>query len=222
MIDRRAPKDIVRDGYDTLSHLYRGDDETPEAYAGWVAGLCERLPAGAAVLDLGCGCGVPIARDLAASGRTVTGIDLSGVQIARARRLVPTATFQQADATTVGFPDATFDAVVCLYALIHMPLQDQPSLLDRVGKWLVPGGWLLATTGVNAWTGSETGWLGGTAEMWWSHPDADTYRRWISHAGLVIVAEDFVAEGDGGHQVFWARRAVESGSSRSGVRTGLG
>jgi hypothetical protein len=59
--------DIVRRGYDALSYRYRGDSEAPEQYASWLAQLRERVPAGGAILDLGCGCGVPVARELAAS-----------------------------------------------------------------------------------------------------------------------------------------------------------
>jgi hypothetical protein len=37
------PKDIVRRGYDALSHRYRGDAEEPAPYATWLAGLRERV-----------------------------------------------------------------------------------------------------------------------------------------------------------------------------------
>jgi SAM-dependent methyltransferase len=202
-------KDIVRRGYDALSYLYRGDTEEPELYATWLAELQERVPAGGAVLDLGCGCGVPLARDLAASGYAVTGVDLSAVQVERARRLVPTARFVHADATRVSFPPSSFDAVVSLYALIHMPIDEQPCLLGRVGRWLRQGGWLLATTGHGAWTGTEDNWLGGQTPMWWSHADAATYRTWIEQAGLPVVAQEVVPEGDGVHALFWARRPLD-------------
>jgi 2-polyprenyl-3-methyl-5-hydroxy-6-metoxy-1,4-benzoquinol methylase len=203
------PKDIVRRGYDALSYLYRGDTEEPEHYANWLTQFRERVPAGGAVLDLGCGCGMPLARDLAASGYQVTGVDLSEVQVERARQLVPTASFLRADATQVRFLPSSFDAVVSLYALIHMPLDEQPPLLGRIGRWLRPGGWFLATTGHRAWTGTEDGWLGGEAPMWWSHADAATYRTWIEHAGLAVVAQEVVPEGDGVHALFWARRPAD-------------
>jgi SAM-dependent methyltransferase len=203
------PKDIVRRGYDALSYRYRGDDEEPGHYATWLARLRERVPAGGAVLDLGCGCGVPLARDLAGAGYAVTGVDLSAVQVERARRLVPAARFLQADATEVEFPAASFDGVVCLYTLIHLPLDEQPALLGRIGRWLGRGGWLLATTGYRAWTGTEDHWLGGDTPMWWSHADAATYRTWIEQADLSIVTQDVVPEGDGAHALFWARRPVD-------------
>lgn len=200
------PTGLVQRGYDQLSHRYRDDHDTPAEYAPWLAHLQGQLRADAAVLDLGCGCGVPVARTLADHGHRVTGVDLSEVQINRARQLVPGATFLRADATRVAFPDRTFDAVVCLYALIHMPLEAQPRLLRRIATWLRPGGLLLVTTGARAWTGTQDNWLGGTAAMWWSHTDAAGYRDWITRAGLRIESERFVPEADSGHQLFWARR----------------
>jgi SAM-dependent methyltransferase len=203
------PKDIVGRGYDALSYRYRGDADEPAEYAIWLRQLQERVPAGGAVLDLGCGCGVPLARELAASGYAVTGVDLSAVQVDRARQLVPGARFVHGDATQVRFPPSSFDAVVSLYAFIHMPLDKQPALLGRIGRWLRPGGWLLATTGQQAWTGTEDGWLGGDTPMWWSHADAATYRAWIGQAGLTVVTQAIVSEGDGAHALFWARRPLD-------------
>jgi 2-polyprenyl-3-methyl-5-hydroxy-6-metoxy-1,4-benzoquinol methylase len=128
------------------------------------------------------------------------------VQIERARRLVPTGTFIRADAVDLELPPASFDAVVCLYAIIHIPLAHQLELITRIRSWLRPGGWLLASTGHNAWTGTEDQWLGGPATMWWSHTDPATFRAWIERAGLIIAAEDFAPEGSGGHALFWAQR----------------
>jgi 2-polyprenyl-3-methyl-5-hydroxy-6-metoxy-1,4-benzoquinol methylase len=162
------------------------------------------------VLDIGCGCGVPVARHLAAAGHRVTGVDISDVQVERARQLVPGATFIRADATGMDFPPGSFDAVICLYALIHMPLDRQPGLLRDIARWLRPGGWLLATTGQDAWTGTGDNWLGGPAAMWWSQTDAATYRDWIRQAGLEITSQQFVPEGDGGHALFWAHQPASS------------
>jgi SAM-dependent methyltransferase len=203
------PKALVRRGYDAVSYHYRadGDDEAGERGA-WIAELQRRLPAGAEVLDLGCGCGVPVARALVRAGFAVTGVDLSDVQIDRARGLVPEATFLRADASEVSFRPDSFDAVVSLYMLIHLPLAEQPPLIRRIRQWLRPGGILLATTGHTAWTGTEPDWLGGGAPMWWSHPDAAAYRGWFEAAGLDVLSQDFVPEGGGGHALFWCRRPV--------------
>ena len=78
--------DLVRRGYDALSYHYRSDDAGEDKYAPWLAELTARLPAGASVLDLGCGNGVPVARSLAAAGYQITGVDISDVQADRVRR----------------------------------------------------------------------------------------------------------------------------------------
>jgi SAM-dependent methyltransferase len=211
-----SPADVVRDGYNALSRRYRGDADTAEGYDRWLADLAARLPEHGQILDIGCGCGIPAARHLTAAGHQVTGVDISDVQIERARRLVPGAAFIRADATEVDFPPGSFDAVICLYALIHMPLDRQPRLLGDIARWLRPAGWLLATTGQDAWTGTQENWLGGPAAMWWSHADAATYRSWIAGVGLEVTGQEFVPEGNSGHALFWARQPVTS-SPASGL-----
>src|SRR5256885_10192658 len=95
-----GPKDIVRDGYDRVSYAYRDDaGHGPAAddpgqpagrpdYDAWLAELRPVLRDGDPVLDLGCGCGLP-ATAILAERYSVTGVDLSPVQVSRARRLVP-------------------------------------------------------------------------------------------------------------------------------------
>lgn len=200
------PKDVVRRGYDALSHHYEQAYGAKERYGPWISDLCGRIPPECRVLDVGCGCGVPVARSLVAAGHRVTGVDISGVQISRARKLVPQATFLRADATAVDFPAGSFDAVVSFYALIHIPLGEQLPLLERIATWLRPGGWFLGTTGHTTWTGSDSDWLGGGVTMWWSHADAATNRGWLTEAGLVVHQEELVPDGDSGHALFWARR----------------
>ncbi|MFD0447472.1 class I SAM-dependent methyltransferase [Streptomyces indonesiensis] len=167
-MDIDDPKDVVRRGYDALARHYEESYATETKYRPWLDTLQQRIPATATVLDLGCGSGLPVARVLSAAGHRVTGVDISGEQIRRAREFVPEAEFRQADATALEFPAAAFDAVVSLYALIHIPLDEQPPLLARIATWLRPGGWLLGTTGHSAWTGTDDNWLGGGATMWWS------------------------------------------------------
>jgi SAM-dependent methyltransferase len=200
------PTDVVREGYDSVSYRYRDDDAGTDQYTPWLVELARRLPERASVLDVGCGCGVPVSRDLARHGHRVVGVDLSDVQIKRARHLVPDVQFVRADITQVQFADDTFDAVLAFYSVIHVPLDRQPRLFADIWRWLRPGGWFVATLGWREWTGSESHWLGGEATMWWSHADVATYRTWLGASGLVVDSEEFIAEGDGGHSLFWAHR----------------
>ena len=142
------PKTIVREGYDRASYAYRGDEFTlaRSGYAYWLSRLEPALAPGSRVLDLGCGCGVPATRELARRHQ-VTGVDISPVQIARARRLVPNARFQCADMAAVEFEQGSFDAAVAFFSLINLPLPEQSVVIERVSGWLVPGGRLLAIVG---------------------------------------------------------------------------
>lgn len=205
------PRETVRDGYDKVSFAYRGDslDErsaTFRQYQSWVREMARLIPRRSSVLDLGCGCGVPTAQLLAADHR-VTGVDISPVQIERAKRLVPEARFVCGDMCRFTAAPGAFDAVVCLYAIIHVPLDVQPALISRVHRWLRPGGHLLISVGQSAWTGREENWLGipgGT--MVWSHTDRETYLRWFGESGFSVLWERFVPEGDGGHPLLLLRK----------------
>ncbi len=147
---------------------------------------------------------MPVARELASRGVAVTGIDISEVQIARARELVPNACFIEADACDVNFAPSTFDAVCSLYTLIHLPQDEQRLVIERIGQWLKPAGLFLATVGHLAWTGSQDNWLGSTAPMWWNHPNAATYREWVEAAGMTVLDQRFIPDGASGHTLILA------------------
>jgi SAM-dependent methyltransferase len=144
---RARQRELVRRGYDAISLTYRSDDgdaatmpaEDVSRYAGWIGELARLIPAGARVLDLGCGAGIPATRELTAHGLQVLGVDFSAVQLRRARRLVPAASLVQTDMTALRLRPASLDAVVSFYALIHVPLADQQALFPRIRRWLRPG-----------------------------------------------------------------------------------
>jgi SAM-dependent methyltransferase len=189
------PKRVVEQGYDRIA----------ERHLGWIHGirvderalytsvLLNGLPAGAEVLDLGCGAGVPTTRQLARRFR-VTGVDISARQIALARQDVPEAQFIQADITQLDFAPASFDAVSAFYAIIHVPRQEQSKLLRDIALWLRPGGLLVATMGARSMKADyDEDFLG--APMYWSSFDSETNRRLVEEAGLdVISAREETAE----------------------------
>lgn len=198
------PKEIVRRGYNQISHAYRGDEaEQGTNYLRWAAELVSLLPAGGRVLDLGCGNGIPTSQILLREGVSVTGVDLSEVQIERARALLPDGKWIVADMSEINFEPNTFDAVVSLFAIIHLPLEEQPQLFDKMAIWLNPGGYLLASVGWKAWTGTEDFY---GALMYWSHEGAGTYKKWLEDRDFEVIREEFVPEGSGGHTLLLARK----------------
>jgi SAM-dependent methyltransferase len=219
------PKRIVRDGYDRISYEYRDDagrgasEEKPgerkpsTGYAAWLAELTPLLDDGDPVLDLGCGCGVP-ATAILAERFSVTGVDISPVQIERARRLVPAAKFLCQDISEADFPAESFRAIVSFFAIIHVPVEEQHGIFRKVACWLRPGGYLLATVGTRAWTGTEESWHG--APMYWSHADRQTYLTWLKEGGFEVLWTRFIPEGDSGHTLLLAKSAPTLPSPASG------
>ena len=193
------PKRIVAKGYDAISERYLAwsalrPSETRLNYLGLAL---ELIPAAGDVLELGCGAGIPMTAALA-NGRTVTGVDISKTQIEAARRNVPAATFVLADMTTLDFEPASFDAIVAFYALTHVPRDEQAGLLERIRRWLRPGGLFLASMGADDEPGDvEADWLG--VDMYFSHFGAKANRRLVETAGFVIDRADVAVEPEDRH-----------------------
>ena len=174
IVGRDTRKRLVEAGYDRIAADYLASKRPLAAQTeALLAALIASLSPQSTVLDLGCGAGVPVTRWLA-ERCAVTGVDLSAQQLALARRLVPQATFIQADMAALDFPPHTFDAVVSTYAIIHLPREEHPTLLAQVARWLKPGGGFLATWPLTAWEGEEANWSDWGATMWWSHHAPDT------------------------------------------------
>lgn len=188
------PKEIVRNGYDQVADRYLDwiGSWSSGPRARYLARALELIPSGASVLEIGCGAGLPVTAALA-QHRRVLGVDISPIQVERARVNVPGAGFVEADATTLQLPDASVDAVVAFYALGHVPRGDQAALLDRIAAWLRPGGVFVASMGATDNPGEvEPGWLG--APMYFSHYDATTNLALVRAAGLRIEESEVLDE----------------------------
>jgi cyclopropane fatty-acyl-phospholipid synthase-like methyltransferase len=107
--------------------------------------LVQPLPAGATILDVGCGHGVP-ARYLVDRGFRVTGLDGSARLLALARATVPEAYFIRGDMRTTD-PGGLFDAVLAWDSVFHLPRSDHAAVFANFRSWLEPGGRLLVSLG---------------------------------------------------------------------------
>jgi trans-aconitate methyltransferase len=105
------------------------------------------VPKHASILDIGCGAGIPVDNILVKHGHFVTGFDLSPTLIKQARRLVPGADYTVRDMRTLKPKEYSVSAIVCLYALFHVPRVEHATLLSTFASFLPPGGVLLLSMG---------------------------------------------------------------------------
>jgi cyclopropane fatty-acyl-phospholipid synthase-like methyltransferase len=208
----RDYRPLVRDTYDQIAYEY--NSARVAETAGELAPLLDVLAAGSGVLDLGCGAGVPITRTLARM-YDVVGVELSGNQIALARRQVPGARLVQADMARCAFPPATFDAVVSFYAIFHLPLSEHAPLIARISTWLKPGGYLMATFTPNRDEGYTEDFFG--AEMYWSNLSLPEYRAVLEANGFDILGDRILGHGYSdetagaeSHPLIFARKRVSA------------
>jgi ubiquinone/menaquinone biosynthesis C-methylase UbiE len=123
------------------------------------------LPAGAQVLDVGCGTGasaLPAAEVIGRDG-LVLGVDLSARLLDRARakarrRGLTNVEFRLADMTTLAYPDGHFDAVVSVFSIFFVP--DMEGLVRELWRMVRPQGRLAVTTwGPRIWEPAYSRWL---------------------------------------------------------------
>jgi MPBQ/MSBQ methyltransferase len=94
------------------------------------------------ILDVACGLGATtrqLTRYYPPDG--IVGINISDKQVAHAHKNLPSCSFLTMDATHLGFPDCSFDNIICVEAAFHFDTRDQ--FLKEALRVLKPGGWLV-------------------------------------------------------------------------------
>ena len=179
-------------GYERIAPAYidyrgRHSDGTGAAP---VRAWAQALPAGASVLDLGCGTGLPITKVLVDEGLDVYGIDASPTMIASFRQHFPDVPVACESAIGSPFFDRTFDAVVAWGLIFLLSEADQYALIEQFGRTLRPGGQVLFTAPwqIGEWDDSMTGEVSRSL-------GEGRYRALLTAAGFAGV-EGFEAEGN--------------------------
>ncbi len=176
------PMRIVRDGYNEIAEAYLASRRGHSPDVELLGRLTEILPEQAAVLDAGCGAGMPVTQELAQRCR-VTGVDFSMAQLRIARELVPKAAFICQDLTHLGLTSDSFDGICSYYAIIHIPRAHHTRVFADFLRLLVPGGVALLCLGAEDLEEEIAGdYFGST--MYWSHFDEATNKRLLRSAGF--------------------------------------
>ncbi|KAI0099024.1 S-adenosyl-L-methionine-dependent methyltransferase [Nemania sp. FL0031] len=209
-------KERMKASYDAMASTYNAwtipHSQQRMEYLGKALERLDITPASTSnlsFLELGCGCGLPVTQKLLSfPGAKVVANDLSDTQISLAREnLIPESkdndnnadkddTAQrlqliQGDMTKLSFPDATFDLVAGFYSIIHLPRDEQTALLERIARWLKPGGYLVANFSKEEATAAvNEKWLDDKGWMFWSGWGEKKTLEMLKAAGFeVVVAE---------------------------------
>jgi ubiquinone/menaquinone biosynthesis C-methylase UbiE len=110
-----------------------------------------RLKSGSVVLDVGCGSGasaIPAGKVVGPHGHII-GVDLAERLLAMARakadaQKLQNIEFRQADMEVLGYPNESFDVVVCVFAIFFVP--DMVKQVRELWRMVRPGGQLAITT----------------------------------------------------------------------------
>jgi 2-polyprenyl-3-methyl-5-hydroxy-6-metoxy-1,4-benzoquinol methylase len=182
--DRSPPLADASNGYEGVAAEYierRGRSRIGvDAVLGW----SQCLPADAAILDLGCGHGVPMAEALLDQGFAVHGIDASPTLVAEFRRRFPDTPVRCEAVETSDLFGRRFDAVLAIGLVFLLEEDAQREVIRRAAAALTPAGRFLFTapaqrcTWTDVLTGRESRSLG-----------AESYRAMLASAGLTLVGE---------------------------------
>ena len=117
--------------FDQIGKRYDESFVERDVQVGEGAWLISQLTPPARVLDLGCGSGLPTARQLIDAGIEVVGVDESVVMLELAEQQAPGGHYSRRDMR--GITDlGEFDAAVAFFSLIMLPRRDILPLLSQL------------------------------------------------------------------------------------------
>ena len=172
--------------------------------AGWLDTFCSLLPPGGAVLDIGCGSGVPMAQHLAGHGYKLTGVDSAPEMIALCRARFSAQTWHVADMRSLSL-GRVFDGLLAWDSFFHLCHDDQRRMFPIFRDHAAPHAALMFTSGPAH--GVAMGTLEGEA-LYHASLDGAEYSRLLGENGFTVVAQAVEDPNCGGHTVWLARQAT--------------
>ncbi|MBD3214584.1 MAG: methyltransferase domain-containing protein [Candidatus Lokiarchaeota archaeon] len=190
-------KDIVEQGYDKIAEDYYSHRDLNK-FNGELEKFSELLPSNANVLDVGSGAGIPTARFLVKKGFNVTGVDISTSMIELARKNIPEGKFIKMDINHLDFPKNSFDGLISVYTLFHIPRKNHAEIFQNFYRILKKDGILMINTGISE-SESFTRFFG--VKMFWSNFSPDKTLELVKDAGFSILFEGILIRG--GEYQYW-------------------
>jgi Methyltransferase domain len=148
-LNMKEMADRIIDHYECHAHNWDADrNRTGDPWNDkpWHNRFAAMLPAGAAVLDLGCGSGSPVAEYMAERGLDVTGADSSPTLISLYRRRLPDHEWLLEDMRLLAL-HPRFDGILAWDSFFHLTLDDQRRMFDVFARHAARSAVLMFNTG---------------------------------------------------------------------------
>jgi len=190
MPTQAATKSDPSNGYEAIASEFMRRRGESNIGAATVRRWSRALPAGATILDLGCGHGVPLAMALIEDGYNVYGIDASPTLIAAFRSRFPHAHVTCGAVESSDFFARTFDGVLAVGLIFLLDADTQRDLIYKVAQALTAGGRFLFTAPSDACNWTDI--LAGRPSL---SLGTEGYATILTDAGLAVV-DEYLDEGD--------------------------
>src|ERR1051325_5813201 len=141
--------DLITDHYER--HALTWDADRRSAYWNdkrWIDRFVDLLPPAAAVLDLGCGGGEPVAYNMVTRGLQITGVDSAPTLISLCRNRMPNQQWIHADMRSVSL-GRRFNGVLAWDSFFHLKPHDQRAMFPIFAAHAVAGGVLMFNAGLS-------------------------------------------------------------------------
>ena len=168
----------------------------------WLDRFTARLPAGASILDVGCGNGYPIADYLAKRGFQITGVDSSPSLLKMAQESLPGHQWVVSDMRQLDLR-RRFDGVIAWHSFFHLNPDDQPPMFPRFAAHANSGGMLMFTSGpvrgesIGEWQGEP---------LYHGSLSPEEYRELLAANNFELLANVIQDSSCGGATVWLARK----------------
>lgn len=176
-------------GYERVAAAFlAGRGRAPSTAVGTreVRDWARTLPPGAAVIDLGCGTGLPITKVLVDEQLNVYGVDAAPSLVEAFRHNLPDVPVACESVVESSFFNRTFDGVVAWGLIFLLQPEEQRYLIQRVADILLPGGRFLFTSSCGT---EPLVWNDGMTDLESRSLGAAEYRKLLSEVGLHVTRE---------------------------------
>ncbi|MFV0624723.1 class I SAM-dependent DNA methyltransferase [Sphingomonas sp. ac-8] len=167
----------------------------------WLDRFCALLPEGGTVLDIGCGSGLPIGREIVRRGYDLLGVDGTPTMLALFRRNLPGTQARRMDMRRLAL-GRRFCGLLAWDSFFHLSPEDQRPMFARFRAHAAAGAALMFTSGNEE--GSAIGALEGDP-LYHGSLDPGEYRALLDAAGFDVVAH-VVADPSCGYRTVWLAR----------------